>query len=125
MPDILFIASSPLGYQVTCSALQWDSHIVFSSEHTVMSAPENIEATKQAIENPECILKSDQRDDRHIYYGKTPTATYGGKLYTKVVVSTPNPKFCPGELITAFPVKEIKGGVDGNEVLYQNDRKIR
>ena len=115
MNDTKFAVNNYKGYTISCSKTQWDSHIV--KGHGIMA--NNEMAVKDTIKNPDAVYESDQNDNREVYFKSSQYSTY--KLKTKVIVeympSKRNPDNLTGEVVTAFPVKEEKGGI-GN-VVYE------
>lgn len=115
-----FKAKSPLGYVVSCTEESW-THII-THGHDMMQ--KNDIAIKDAIEDPICIYKSaaypEQRD---VFFGRSKSATYGDKFVTKVVVDRPNECNDEGEIVSAWPQKDISGGLQKDGLRYIN-RKL-
>lgn len=108
MSDKIFEANSPLGYKVCCFKSDWENHI--ASGHTIMSS--NIEAVQYAVENPDAVYQSNQWPRRDVYFARYTGASYGGKLYTKVIVQTPDIDDDSGYVVSAWPQPDIKGNID-------------
>lgn len=108
MDNVVFTATSPLGHQIICT----DRNKLHICEHKIME--QNLKAVENTIINPVAIYKSLDNIKRQVFFSKTP-ATYS-PLITKVVVEV-NDKDMTGEVVTAFPKKEIGGGIDEEEGL--------
>jgi hypothetical protein len=111
MSDALFEAQSPLGYGVTCSAYQWNNHII--TNHCEMDGLEDEVAA--TIERPCAVYVSNEYDDRHVYFKENTSNKKTGR-YNKVVVSLegdPN----AGEIVTAMTAHKFSG-VKAQGVLY-------
>lgn len=115
MSDTKFSVNNPLGVTVSCSNYRWDNHIL---EHEIMK--DNVDAVKDTIKHPDTIYKSDQNDEREVYFKQSSFSTYNAK--TKVIVEyssgKKNPDTKVGNVVTAFPQKEEKGGI--GDVVYKN-----
>lgn len=99
------------GDTVSCSTSQWNSHIV--SGHPIMK--NNMDAVVDTINSPEAVYQSNTYDSRKIFFKKSSYSTYdSSRFHTKVVVDYLSQT--GGEIVTAFPIQGIKGGI-GN-VLY-------
>lgn len=113
MNDTKFAITNYDGCTISCSKSQWDSHII--NEHAVMA--DNADAVKDTLKDPDSVYQSSQNEDREVYFKSSSLSTY--KLKTKVIVqyspSKKNPAISVGEVVTAFPQKEEKGGI-GNVV---------
>lgn len=75
-------------------------------------------SVKNTIEKPDVIYQSNQTPIRDIYFARTKSTYY--PLYTKVVVqfeSTEN-----GEVISAWPQKDISGGIDPEVIKYVKNK---
>lgn len=107
----MFITTDPLNRKVNCSSDTWIEHIV--SGHVIMN--DNIDTVKSTIENPEVIFQSNQTPIRDVYFSKT-ESTYS-PLFTKVVVEF-NSSNDTGEVISAWPQKDISGGIDSGVIKY-------
>lgn len=108
-----FIATNDYnGNEVVCSKGQWYSHIV--KNHNIMY--KNSDAVEDAITTPDIVYNSDQYDDRKVFFKSSDIATYGKKFKTKVIVEYDSDN--NGEVVTAFPVKEIKGGI--SDVVFES-----
>lgn len=106
-------AFSPLGYIVVCDKSSWE-HIAHN--HKIMIG--NEQAMKEAIENPLAIFKSEEWQDRDVYFGVTEKATYATKLITKVVVDVPTKYDDKGRVVSSWPQKEMKGNISQKGLKY-------
>lgn len=97
------------GIKVTCSETQWNNHIIL---HKVMENNEN--AVIDTITTPDIVYQSSKYNDRKVFFKKSSFATYSDNLYTKVIVGYTLPN--EGEIVTAFPVDDIRGGI--SNVIY-------
>lgn len=112
-----FKVNSPLGYTVSCSVESW-SHI---EQHEIMKT--NREAVIEAIGDPTAIYTSEEwPETRDIYFGKSEKATYGEKLFTKVVVNRPTEYNSEGEVVSAWPQPNISGNIDKGGLQYVKSR---
>ncbi|MCM1127707.1 MAG: hypothetical protein NC429_14705 [Lachnospiraceae bacterium] len=115
MNDTKFAITNYAGCTVSCSKSQWDSHIVY--EHAIME--DNCEAVKDTLKAPDSVYQSSQNASREIYFKASSLSTY--KLKTKVIVEyspgKKDPTTIVGEVVTAFPQKEEKGGI--GDVVYK------
>lgn len=102
--DIKFFADTKYG-KCVCTTASWN-HI--TDGHKIME--KNEAAIVDALENPLYIYESNQWENRDVYFAKSEKATYGKKLYTKVVVE--NNKEKSNEVVTAWPQHDIKGGIE-------------
>lgn len=116
MGDRLFTETSPLGYQVCCHRSVWEDHIIKPTGHPIMK--DNIEAVKETIKQPDVVYGSNEWPNRDVYFKQCSTASYGDKLYTKVVVTTPDIDSDVGAVVTAWPQKKISGKIDEGELKY-------
>ena len=107
MTEKIFTIKSPLGYNIVCSDTTWSEHI--QTSHAMMS--ENIEAVKDAVGNPMAVYQSAEWPNRDVYFGKSSQATYGNLLYTKVVVVTPDEYNEEGDVVSAWPQRNISGNI--------------
>ncbi len=108
-----FKVESPLGYTVSCSKERW-KHI---TQHEIMK--ENRAAIMDAIGDPLAVYKSEEwPETRDIYFGKSESATYGEKLLTKVVVDKPTEYNDEGEIVSAWPQKDISGNISEGGLQY-------
>ncbi|NMB07941.1 MAG: hypothetical protein GX981_06115 [Tissierellia bacterium] len=101
----MFTTTDPLKRKVTCSASTWFNHIF--KGHVIME--DNIDSVKSTIENPDVIYQSSQSPARDVYFSKT-EATYN-PLLTKVIVEF-NKSGESGQVISAWPQKDISGGIE-------------
>jgi hypothetical protein len=100
------------GASVTCSQYHWDSHVA-AGAHSIMK--NNKSAVIDTLKSPEAVYKSSKNDDRKIYFKKSSFSTYNSNyFYTKVIVGYTSED--TGEIVTAFPVNGIKGGI--SDVIY-------
>lgn len=112
-----FKVESPLGYTVSCSAENW-KHI---EQHEIMK--NNREAVIEAIGDPIAVFSSEEwPETRDIYFGKSENATYGEKLFTKVVVNRPTEYCSEGEVVSSWPQKNLGGNVNEGGLLYAKSR---
>ena len=115
MSDTKFAVNNYIGRTVSCTVSQWEAHIV--ANHGIMS--NNVDAVKDTIKAPDSVYTSDQNDNREVYFKSSQYSTYN--LLTKVIVeysqSKKNPDNIVGEVVTAFPQKEEKGGI--GDVVYK------
>lgn len=117
MNDTKFSVNNYNGCTVSCSKSHWDTHVLL---HQVMENNEN--AVKDTIKDPDAVYESKDYPNREVYFKSSEFSSYKG-LLTKVVVEyspgIKNPQNIVGELVTAFPSKEEKGGI-GNVVYRKN-----
>ncbi|CDA90809.1 unknown [Firmicutes bacterium CAG:238] len=119
MSQKTFEAKTPLGYTVSCTDQTWD-HIV-THGHLVME--KNVDALRDAVEDLIYIFEScDYPESRQIFFGRSSTATYGEKFFTKVVVEMPDEYNEKGEIVSAWPEKKIKGGISIGGLRYVKPR---
>lgn len=113
MNDTKFAINNYKDCTVSCSKTWWDTHII--GGHSIMV--NNEKAVKDTIKDPDIVYESSQNSDREVYFKTSEFSTYS--LKTKVIVeyspSKKNPDNVVGEVVTAFPVKDEKGGI-GNVV---------
>lgn len=113
MGDTKFAVTNYNGVTVSCTNDQWDTHIVVG--HGIME--KNVKAVKDTIKNPDIVYQSDQNENREVYFRQSPYSTYS--IHTKVVVEygkgVKNPDNTVGEVVSAWPQKDVKGGI-GNVV---------
>lgn len=104
------------GKPVSCTRSQWFSHI--AAGHEIMK--KNKVAVEKTIQAPDIVYRSDSCSHRQVYFKAESSATYTDKLKTKVIVEFDESDH--GEIITAFPVKEEKGGI--GDVIYSKSNKL-
>lgn len=110
-----FVAHTPLGYEVAFTEESWN-HIV-ARGHDMMEG--NEEAIKDTLTNPNCVFESSEHpESRHVYFGKSAKASYGEKFLTKVIVEVPNEYNNIGKVVSAWPQKEVKGGINQGGLCY-------
>lgn len=107
--------SSPVGYEVVCSQKRFDEHI--KEGHEIMA--NNLEAIKDTIHAPEIVYKSNQQDNRDVYFKRSSLSSYS--MYTEVVVELPQKNVAVGEVVTAFPTKKISSVIEQGQVLYASN----
>lgn len=113
-----FAVESPMGYTVKCSEDNW-KHI--KEHHEIMK--ENREAVIDSIGDPIAIYSSEEwPEKRDVYFGKSNKATYGENLYTKVIVNKPTEYSEEGEVVSAWPQKNISGNISEGGLLYAKSR---
>lgn len=107
----MFTTTDPLNRKINCSSETWIEHIV--DGHIIMT--DNLNTVKNTIENPEVIFQSNQTPIRDVYFSRT-KSTYS-PLFTKVVVefSTSSES---GDVISAWPQKDVSGGIDPGVIKY-------
>lgn len=96
-----------LGENVICSHGAWLGHIL--PNHPQMH--NNLSAVKDTVESPDAVFTSSQNDDRKVYFKESTSSTYS--MYTKVVTKSIGENV--SEIVSAWPQKEIKGGI-GDEI---------
>lgn len=101
----VFSTTDHLGNSVYCTNKQWYGHII--KNHSIMAR--NMDAVKETINTPDSVYKSEDSDNRKVFFKKTTNATYGTKFSTKVIVECSQPD--EGEVVTTFPTKAEKGGI--------------
>lgn len=116
MDDCLFIEHSPLGYKVCCYKSDWENHIICETGHPIMK--ENLQSVQMTVKDPDVVYLSSQWENRDIYFKRCVQATYGGILYTKVVVEKPDIKDEHGYVVTSWPNKGISGNIKEGGLLY-------
>ena len=100
------------GTNVTCSAYHWHNHVA-SGHHEIMI--NNKEAVIDTLKYPETVYQSSEYEDRKVFFKKSSLSTYNSdRFYTKVIVGYTTED--RGEIVTAFPVQSIKGGI--SDVIY-------
>lgn len=108
-----FKVESPLGYTVNCSVESWE-HL---TQHEIML--KNREAIIEAVGDPTWVYKSAEwPEKRDIYFGKSEKATYGENLLTKVVADRPTKYNDEGEIVSAWPTKDVSGNISEGGLLY-------
>lgn len=115
MGDTKFAITDYDGRTVSCSTIQWDTHVA-ARTHAIMI--NNVNAVKDTIKSPDIVLESNSNDNREELYKVSKSQTYDKTQYsTKVVVEygegKKNPEVTVGHVVTAFPVptgKINKGG---------------
>ena len=96
------------GIIVVCEESQWENHIApFHPE-----VEDKIEEVENTIKDPDVIYQSAEDRKRDVYFRKMDNATD----YMKVIVEMPFPNY--GEIITAFPRKDISGNIDTEVIKY-------
>lgn len=113
--NVVFTGMSPLGYTVTLVKDDWE-HI--KNSHQIMS--NNLSAIEETVSFPAVIYQCNGFANRQAYFAY-PETTYNNDLVTKVIVEVDDVNNT-GEVVTAFPQKGIKGGIDGNKLLYIKSR---
>lgn len=98
------------GEEVICSHGAWMGHVL--PNHPVMK--DNLSAVKDTIESPEAVFESSQNKDRKVYFKESKSSTYN--MYTKVVTKSIGENV--SEIVSAWPQKEIKGGI-GDEIYHE------
>lgn len=114
MSNTIFKTISPLGYKVCCYESDWENHL--AAGHEIMV--KNIKAVQNAVENPDVVYQSNEWPQRDVYFAKYTGATYGDKLYTKVIVQTPDINDDSGYIVSAWPQPEIKGNIREGGLKY-------
>lgn len=119
MNDTKFAVNNYNGCTVFCSNNQWDTHVV--QNHQIMS--NNERAVKDTLKDPDVVYESKEYPDREVYFKSSSYSTYSG-LLTKVIVEyspgIKNPQNIVGELVTAFPTPDEKGGI--GDVVYRKNQ---
>lgn len=103
----LFETKDVLGEKVICSQETWCDHII--SGHDIME--NNLPAVIDTIKAPDKIYTS-STPDRKIYFKKSSESTYSS--HTKVITASISSS--ESVVVTAFPQKGIRGGI--NEQIY-------
>lgn len=101
------------GRKVSCPRYRWFGHVIVG--HQIMK--NNKEAVEETITSPDIVFQSGEYDKREVYFKETSSASYSNKFKTKVIVEYDESDV--GEIVTAFPIKDVKGGI-GN-VIYQKE----
>lgn len=114
MGNKIFETTSALGYKVCCYRSNWKNHI--SSGHPIMV--KNIEAVQKAVEKPEEVYQSNEWPQRDVYFGRCTEATYGDKLFTKVIVEVSDDPTQTAYVVSAWPQKDIKGNISQGGLKY-------
>ena len=106
----LFEAKSPLGVVVVCPDETWFNHVIVDNGHPIMDG--NVENVIAAIESPDAIFKSDQTQNRDVYFKLTTYNIQGinKRLYTKVVVENDS---TTAVVKSAWPQNTMSGGIGG------------
>ena len=120
MGNAKFSVNNYEGITVSCTKEQWDIHIV--GHHSIMQ--KNEKAVKDTIKDPDIVYESECNDNREIYFKASPYSTYKDFLTKVVVEYTPgkkNPESIVGEVVSAWPQKEEKGGI--SDVVYKRESK--
>lgn len=115
MAKELFSVKDCLGRKVTCTHSTWYGHIL--KGHKMMKG--NLAIVKEVIITPDYIMPSSSINNVQVYFKLTPTATYGNnpkQRITKVAVAFDNND--NGELRSAYPAPDFKGGVDSASQIY-------
>lgn len=110
----IFIVESPLGYTVSCSKHQWDTHIV--PGHAELTDREA--DVQSAVEKPYKVARSKTDQERHIHY-TYPIEIAGHSRYTKVITGPSQDRWNWHNVITAFDVPKVR--TDGEEILYDSE----
>jgi len=105
--NALFTVESPLGYMVTCSQYQWDSHILIS--HPNMKGSEL--AVRDVIENPVAVYSSGEFPSRDVYFGNSDNE-HAKLRVCKVIVET-NTGDSDAKIISAWMQPSISGNIGG------------
>lgn len=98
------------GNTVICTNNQWYNHVI--KNHAIMAR--NQSAVEDTIQFPDKVYSSDSNPRRSVFFKNSTLATYGTKYKTKVIVEYSSVD--SGEVVTAFPVKDEKGGI--KDVIY-------
>ena len=107
MSDNLFEVIDKRGIMVICEKAQWEIHI--TGGHPEVE--DKLEIVKTTITDRDIIYQSEDDPKRDVYF-----AEIENNKYMKVIVELTAPNF--GEVITAFPRKDISGNIDKTEVKY-------
>ena len=99
------------GIIVVCTKLQWENHIMFNHPETTGKE----EIVKNAIKEPEIIYQSDEYTNRDVYFGKMKN-----DRYMKVIVENHAPNY--GEIVTAFPRRDISGNINIEVIKYDKSK---
>lgn len=114
MNDTRFSVTNYEGITVSCTNERWDTHIV--AGHGMMEGNET--AVKDTIKDPDIVFESNQNDNREVYFKQSSFSTYD--LHTKVIVEygagLTNPNNVVGKVVSAWPQKEVRGGI--GDVIY-------
>lgn len=114
MTEEKFVVDTPLGYKVLCNKTTWENHI--SAGHEVMQ--KNIDAVIETLQNPNVVYESAEHSNRDVFFGLSENATYGTKLYTTVVVNSADEYNDIGDVVTAFPRKDIGGNINAEKLKF-------
>lgn len=114
MDDKIFETTSALGYKVCCFKSDWEEHIV--SGHPIMT--NNLAAIQKTIESPDVVYQSNEWPTRDVYFGRYTGATYGDKLFTKVIVEVPGQPNEIGVVVSAWPQQKIAGNISKGGLKY-------
>ena len=115
MAKDLFTVTDCLGRKITCTHSTWHGHII--KGHKMMRG--NLNIVKDVVSTPDLILTSSTVDNIQVYFKATPTATYGNnpkQRITKVAVAFDDDD--NGDVRTAYPAPDFKGGVDCANPVY-------
>lgn len=119
MNETKFSVNNYNGCTITCSKDQWDDHVVI--HHEIMK--DNEKAVKDTIKDPDSVYESSESENREVYFKASSYSSYKNFL-TKVIVEyspgVKNPDNIVGEVVTAFPCKQEKGGI--GDVVYRKDQ---
>lgn len=107
----MFTTTDPLNRKINCSSETWSEHII--NGHVIMES--NLNSVKNTVENPEVIFQSNQTPIRDVYFSRTESSY--SPLFTKVVVEF-NESSGTGEIVSAWPQKDISGGIDSEVIKY-------
>lgn len=87
----------------------------YSETHALMLRGANTKATIEVLKNPKYIYASRNDKNRYVFFGKSKLATFGDKLWIKVIVHKDTKT--TGHTITVFPKEDIEGNI--GELLYE------
>lgn len=108
---IPFTVKTPLNYTVTCSVETWDGHIV--KGHNIME--NNAHIVYKTLENPDVVYESEEHPDtRDVFFKRENISLQNEKsavLCQKVVIEKPINEYSNGSVVSAWPQKDIKGGI--------------
>lgn len=85
-----------------------EAHEHITKGHDIMS--KNIAAIGEAILKPTAVFQSNEWVGRDVYFGKNDSAYNGKDLYTKVIVHKPTEYNTEGNVVSAWPQKDISVG---------------
>lgn len=111
----IFVVDSPVGYTVSCSRHQWDTHV--EPGHSELKNRES--DVQNAVEHPYRVYRSPQNPERHVHYSH-PVDCSGRERYTKVVTGPSSTRYNEHTIVTAYHVPKIRESGNEGNLIYDS-----